>query len=154
MTATTVSKFHQNLSRSVKWCLYNSLHIYRELLLNITLIKQCVKYWRKFSNPSILTIVLGAQKNRLQGDSSREHPLLFSIVNKKTTFNLANWRNYPIHQFQCNYLDFKYHTVRPMCVILEKLSNPSILTIILGTQNNRLQGDGSCEHPWHFSIRK
>ena len=34
MTTNTVSKFHQNPSRSVKWFLYNSLHIYRELLLN------------------------------------------------------------------------------------------------------------------------
>ena len=33
MTTYTVSKFHQNPSRSVKWFLYNSLHIYRELLL-------------------------------------------------------------------------------------------------------------------------
>ena len=33
MTTNTVSKFHQNRSRSVKWFLYNSLHIYRELLL-------------------------------------------------------------------------------------------------------------------------
>ena len=34
MTTNTVSKFHQNPSRSVKWFLYNSLHIYRESLLN------------------------------------------------------------------------------------------------------------------------
>ena len=40
-----------------------------------------------------------------------------------------------------------------MCAILEKLSNPSILTIALGAQKNRLQGDGSSEHTWHFSIR-
>ena len=33
MTTNIVSKFHQNPSRSVKWFLYNSLHIYRELLL-------------------------------------------------------------------------------------------------------------------------
>ena len=33
MTTNTVSKFHQNPSRSVKWFLYDSLHIYRELLL-------------------------------------------------------------------------------------------------------------------------
>ena len=35
MTTNTVSKFHQNPSRSVKWFLYNSLHIYRELLLTL-----------------------------------------------------------------------------------------------------------------------
>ena len=34
MTTNTVSKFHRNPSRSVKWFLYNSLHIYRESLLN------------------------------------------------------------------------------------------------------------------------
>ena len=33
MITNTVSKFHQNPSWSVKWFLYNSLHIYRELLL-------------------------------------------------------------------------------------------------------------------------
>ena len=33
LTTNIVSKFHQNPSRSVKWFLYNSLHIYRELLL-------------------------------------------------------------------------------------------------------------------------
>ena len=32
MTINTVSKFHQNPSRGVKWFLYNSLHIYRESL--------------------------------------------------------------------------------------------------------------------------
>ena len=36
MTTNIVSKFHQNPSRSVKWFLYNSLHIYRELLLTST----------------------------------------------------------------------------------------------------------------------
>ena len=35
MTTNTVSKFHQNPSRSVKWFLYNSLHIYRESLLTV-----------------------------------------------------------------------------------------------------------------------
>ena len=33
MTTNTVGKFNQNPSQSVKWFLYNSLHIYRELLL-------------------------------------------------------------------------------------------------------------------------
>ena len=33
LTTNIVSKFHQNPSRSVKWFLYNSLHIYRESLL-------------------------------------------------------------------------------------------------------------------------
>ena len=47
------------------------------------------------------------------------------------------------------HLDFKYHTNQTICVILEKLSNPSILKFVLGAQ-----GDGSCEHPGHFSIRK
>ena len=36
MTTNTFSKFHQNPSRSVKWFLYNSLHIYRESLLTTT----------------------------------------------------------------------------------------------------------------------
>ena len=48
----------------------------------------------------------------------------------------------------------KYHTDQTVCVILETPSNPSILTIVLGAQKKRLQGDSSCEHPWHFSIRK
>ena len=60
---------------------------------------------------------------------------------------MANWRNYPNRQFQRNHLDFKYHTDQTMCIILEKLSNPSILTFVLGAQKNRLQGDSSCEHP-------
>ena len=36
MNANAVSKFQQNPSRSVKWFLYNSLHIYRESLLNFS----------------------------------------------------------------------------------------------------------------------
>ena len=37
---------------------------------------------------------------------------------------------------------------RSACVILEKPSNPSILTErVLGAQENCLQGDGSCERP-------
>ena len=40
------------------------------------------------------------------GLSSETAPVIirdiFPFVNKKTAFNLANWRNYPIHQFQCN----------------------------------------------------
>ena len=40
MTTNTVSKFHQNRSRSVKWFLYNSLHIYRELLLSFSQVPQ------------------------------------------------------------------------------------------------------------------
>ena len=47
----------------------------------------------------------------------------------------------------CSHLDFKYHTDHTMCIILEKLSNPSILTFVLGAQKNRLQGDCSCEYP-------
>ena len=45
------------------------------------------------------------------------------------------------------HLGFKYHTHQTMCVILEKLSYPSILTFVLGAQKNRVPGDGSCEHP-------
>ena len=33
---------------------------------------------------------------------------------------------------------------------LENLSNTHILTFVLGALKNRLQGNGSCEHPWHF----
>ena len=50
-------------------------------------------------------------------------------------------------------LRFKYHTDQTMCIILKKLSNPSILTIVLGAQKNHLQADGSRDHPWHFFIR-
>ena len=56
---------------------------------------------------------------------------IFPIINKKSAFNLAKWRNYHIHQFQCNHLDFNYHTDQTLCIILEKLSNPSILTFVL-----------------------
>ena len=51
---------------------------------------------------------------------------------------------YPIHQFQCNHLDFKYNTDQSMCIILilEKLSDPAILTFVLGAQKNRLKRDG------------
>ena len=66
---------------------------------------------------------------------------IFPFVNIKTA------------QFQRNHLDFKYPTDQTMCLILEKLSNPSILIFVLGAQKNRLKEDGSCEHPWHFSIR-
>ena len=52
------------------------------------------------------------------------------------------------------HLGFKYNTDQARCAILEKLSNPSVLTFVLGAQKNRLQGDGSVEHPWHFAIRK
>ena len=37
-----------------------------------------------------------------------------------------------------------------MCIILEKLPKPSILTFFLAAQNNRLQGDDPRKHPLHF----
>ena len=73
---------------------------------------------------------------------------IFPFVKKRIPLSIwQTGQNYPIHQFQCNHLDFKYHSDKTMCVILEKLSNPSILTIVLDAQKNILQGEGSREHP-------
>ena len=36
------------------------------------------------------------------------------------------------------HLGFKYQTDQTVCVMLEKPSNPSILTVVLGVQKNRL----------------
>ena len=43
------------------------------------------------------------------------------------------------------HLGFKHHTDQTVCVILEKPSNPSILTVVLGAQKRRLALIG--EHP-------
>ena len=108
----------------------------------------------KLSNPSILHLSCVPKRTVSKETAPVIIRDIFPFVKKKTAFNLANWWNYPIYQFQCNPLDFKYHTDQTMCIILEKLSNPSILTLALGAQKNHLQGNGSREHPWHFSIRQ
>ena len=93
--------------------------------------------------------------NRLQGDSSRDHPWHFSIRKKENRLQFGKLDKTVLSiNSRAIYLNFKYLTDQTMCIILEKLSNPSILTIALGAQKNRLQGDGSCEHQCHFSIRK
>ena len=58
MTTITVSKFHQNPRRSVKWFLHNSLHIYRELLLSHQVLDQ--KYFaapKKLNTFSLVTML-------------------------------------------------------------------------------------------------
>ena len=50
--------------------------------------------------------------------------------------------------------NFKYHTDQTMCIILEKLSKPSILTFVRDAKNNRLQGDGPREHNIFFICKK
>ena len=56
-------------------------------------------------------------------------------------------QNYPFNHFQCNHLAYNYNTDQTVCIILEKLSNPSISTFVLGVQKNSLPGDSSREHP-------
>ena len=49
---------------------------------------------------------------------------IFPFINKKTLqFGKLD------KTFQCNHLDFKYHNDQTMCIILEKLSISSILTM-------------------------